>query len=312
MGSKRSKLFKAINVIVGDNASGKTSLLEALFLSQVGQPEIITRLRLWRGLGPFIQIARSRGAYEALWKDLFYNGLEDRHIEISTAGTPENARSLEIFYNPNEPFAIASPSAVIGSQKSDSSIIMPLTFSSKSQDGTETRICKPLITSEGLNWGGLAPPSLVAFFSSSFAAVVGPNETAIQFSELSKRRKEKRVIKVMRTVYPRIKSLSVETEMGQSMLFADIKGLPIKMPLAFFSGGSHKLVALLLGISSHATDLMAADKQNRDGPKESKGAGLRALLAGSESTRGMTNTVKGRVANGRRGRAVAIGVALRP
>src|SRR5690242_8026405 len=56
-----------VNILVGDNGSGKTALLEALFLSQIGHPEVITRMRLWRGLSGQMAIARTRGSYEGIW-----------------------------------------------------------------------------------------------------------------------------------------------------------------------------------------------------------------------------------------------------
>ncbi len=39
-----------INVVVGENASGKTALLESLFFAAAGNPEILARLRVFRGI----------------------------------------------------------------------------------------------------------------------------------------------------------------------------------------------------------------------------------------------------------------------
>jgi AAA15 family ATPase/GTPase len=41
---------RRINVIVGDNGSGKTSLLEAMFLALGGTTELVIRFRQNRGL----------------------------------------------------------------------------------------------------------------------------------------------------------------------------------------------------------------------------------------------------------------------
>src|SRR5688500_13691121 len=57
-----------VNVVVGANASGKTSLLEAIFLAAGGSVEAVTRLRLWRGLGPFQAFSPTRQMYESIWK----------------------------------------------------------------------------------------------------------------------------------------------------------------------------------------------------------------------------------------------------
>jgi len=38
-----------VNVVGGQNASGKTALLESLFLAAAGNPEILIRMRQFRG-----------------------------------------------------------------------------------------------------------------------------------------------------------------------------------------------------------------------------------------------------------------------
>lgn len=42
--------LRRINLVVGDNGSGKTALLEALFLAAGATPELVLRARQWRGL----------------------------------------------------------------------------------------------------------------------------------------------------------------------------------------------------------------------------------------------------------------------
>ena len=58
-----------VNVVVGNNASGKTALLEAVFFAAAGSPEAAVRLRAWRG-SESIQVARERASYEELWREL--------------------------------------------------------------------------------------------------------------------------------------------------------------------------------------------------------------------------------------------------
>src|SRR5450755_3816614 len=63
--------LKRFNFIVGDGGSGKTALLEALFLAGGGSPEIYFRLRSWRGFGEF-RLQGSRESFESLFRDLFF------------------------------------------------------------------------------------------------------------------------------------------------------------------------------------------------------------------------------------------------
>ena len=48
--------LKPINVIVGRNGYGKTTLLEAIYLLCGGSPELLFRTRAWRGAGETAQI----------------------------------------------------------------------------------------------------------------------------------------------------------------------------------------------------------------------------------------------------------------
>src|SRR6185437_6020665 len=77
---------KRFNVIVGDNAAGKTSLLEALFLALAGNVEVSVRFRQQRGLdGNFTGPVRA--IEEAIWKDLFFDYDWSRNIQITLNGT---------------------------------------------------------------------------------------------------------------------------------------------------------------------------------------------------------------------------------
>ena len=85
------------NIIVGDNSSGKTALLEALFLMSSSNPELSLRNNIWRG------VSNSKAEFTAqyfksLWKDMFYSLDEDARISI--AGKEQvgrNYRKLEVY-----------------------------------------------------------------------------------------------------------------------------------------------------------------------------------------------------------------------
>jgi recombinational DNA repair ATPase RecF len=54
---------RRIDVIVGRNASGKTALLEVLFMVAGSSPELAVRLKTWRGQS--IAISTEQHVYEA-------------------------------------------------------------------------------------------------------------------------------------------------------------------------------------------------------------------------------------------------------
>ncbi len=66
--------FKRFNFIVGDSGTGKTALLEALFLTGGSNAEIYLRVRRFRGFGEagIELLSGTKSAYESLFRDLFF------------------------------------------------------------------------------------------------------------------------------------------------------------------------------------------------------------------------------------------------
>ncbi len=248
-----------LNVVVSDNASGKTALLESIFLSQVANPEVVFRMRLFRGLGGNLALSASRAAYEALWKHLFFNFDQQKRIEIKATGNTEQARSLSIFYDPDQPAEIALPAGA--ATQSDAAAITPITFEYTAGASEEPKRIQPSLSKGGISFGGLSgPPSLCAFYSSSFSTVVAPEELANQFSNMRKTRKQHDFKRIMRLLYPQIRDFSVETDGGTTMLYCDVKGLPELVPVNLVSAGLHKLAAILVGMTSHPRGVILIDE----------------------------------------------------
>jgi hypothetical protein len=69
--------LRRINLLVGANNTGKTSLLEALFLNLgAHNPEICVRLNAWRGLQGFVS------SWEDMWGWLFFAKRTEPPIEL--------------------------------------------------------------------------------------------------------------------------------------------------------------------------------------------------------------------------------------
>ena len=86
-----------VNIIVGRNASGKTALLEALFIASGSSPEVALRVKAWRGEASIS--SPSGDVHEALWKDLFFNFDLSRKIHIDLRESSGAFRSLDIQYD---------------------------------------------------------------------------------------------------------------------------------------------------------------------------------------------------------------------
>lgn len=244
------------NVIVGENSSGKTALLEALFFPGC-DPQAVFQLRSWRGLQP-VQLLPNRAAYGAVWKDLFYGYAQNKIVKINLVGTPENTRELQILYVANDQTPLFTGEAKELAQLKDSSAITPITFRTRDSGGTTFERSVVYINGSFSVVGAAPPNALIHFLPSNTASNMVA--VAAQFSELSKQNKEEYVIDALQRVFPQIKNLSVEVSGGVPDLYCLVDGLPEKTPVGIVSNGIMKLLTILLTISALSKGIILIDE----------------------------------------------------
>ena len=254
--------FGQMNVVVGESAAGKTSLLEAISFGLGAAIDLPLKYRVWRGLPSALTLPPTRASYEALWEDLFFQYDQKRTVRISLRGSDDVNRSLELGYRPQ---TAATIPMTAGESKSapagplDSSAITPITFEWTYAPG-ESFLAQPLPTGTGVSAGHPKYPSLAAFFSAAFMAVSGPTEAANQFSELSKKRKDAPVRRALKAVFPQIDNLSVENDAGNNVLYCHVPWMKVKAPVALVSSGVNKLLFLLIGIATVSKGVVLVDE----------------------------------------------------
>ncbi len=77
--------MRRINFILGPNGSGKTALMEGVFLAASNGPQNALSLRDFRGLPP-LTAPLNIAAFSALWEDLFYRFQTGKVSELSLSG----------------------------------------------------------------------------------------------------------------------------------------------------------------------------------------------------------------------------------
>jgi len=243
--------LRRFNVIVGGNASGKTALLEAIFLASIDSVDKALQFRVRRGLGEQIEVGFSKAAYEALWNDLFFS--VDQPIHIALTGSRNLTRSVAIGYG-KEPLRLP-----LGQVPIDATAIMPIEFTWVGADKV-SHPRRPELTEKGINFGGPVPPGLqVAYFSPGPGGRI--KDSAEWFSTLSKRNEEGVVSDAVREEFPFIEDLSIETYYGgQSMVYAKVRGLREKLPLGMVSEGISRTVHILVGIASRPHGVVLVDE----------------------------------------------------
>jgi len=236
-GYKQLKLsnLKRINVIVGENGSGKTALLEALYLALGAHPELYFRLRQARSLGDRVSIPFTAN-------DIFFDPKSP--AILAAVGTPGITRTTRIYYDATAPITIP-----LDQQVQDTATAPPLAFSWKK--GNKIRTLHVVATKDGKIQvlGGPIDPISSSFFSG--AAAIVPVETANRFQALDEHGNAKPVIEAMTNIFPMIEDLSIGSYASSPMMYARLKGQKGKIPLGLVSAGINKLMAILCAIFDH-------------------------------------------------------------
>ncbi len=253
--------FRRMNVLVGDNGSGKTAFLEALFLAAGVSPEIAIRTRGWRG--GFEQsggkVIGSQDEFnQALWADLFHKFQTKKPAYIALSGLKEKNRSVTVQFHERGKTRVEPPPR---GKPGPPRVIpqgAPFDFKWKIQGYPDVSVA-PTLGKEGL----VFPPVRDAYIKAAFfAANQTPSalETASRFSRLSCAFREREFIESFQKLYHSIDNISVELAVGLPMIYAQVVDVPSKLPMSLASGGMNKLVAILLAMTDQIGGVILIDE----------------------------------------------------
>lgn len=240
-----------INIIVGDNGTGKTALLEAIFLPLATHMEVAQRMQSSRGLA---------GAYsgsphaieKAIWGDFFHNYRMNDAISVSLTGSGEEARSVTVGKVPLE------DSLPLSTGGTPIPVAGPLSFVWKDAAGRIYQAVSQL-NAGGLVLGGTGE-DLPGFFMFSAFTSIPAQESAQRFSDLSKAKRQRKFVEVFCEEYPWIEDISVELSAGLPLLYATIKDQPEKIPLGNVSGGINRVISIMLGVAARRQSIVLVDE----------------------------------------------------
>ena len=247
-----------INLFAGHNNSGKTSLLEALFLLfGWGNPQLLMSLNTFR------EIDRATGTPEAigdtLWKHLFFTLDMERDVEISATHTslgklnlkiaPIRKGEIKISFDPNL-------TSLLGTGSEITEHTLQFLFTNEQNEGLKTSSIHLTSQSIQLTHAEANIPYKATFLSSRSGK---SNEDAIQLAQLRKRKKENLILDALRVVEPRLKSIEDNMASGKPMIWGDI-GLAELVPLPVMGEGMTRLIRFVLAISSSPGGLVLVDE----------------------------------------------------
>jgi hypothetical protein len=245
--------LKPINIIVGENASGKSAFLESVFISSGSSVQVPFTFRVWRQFGGTIAIQPDSSSYQELWEDLFYSFDQTRTISIEAIGTSGDSRSLRIWYGDESNQVLP-----FGQQPVPSGFMPQINF--KWQGGDREPITvRPKFAANGLQIDGATPDHFPSIMFGPHISQTA-EENAKRFSALSKNGKTGPILKALRSEFPFIRALSVEYISSTPAVFAGIEGQSRKFPIGLVSDGINKLFSILLAIASYPNGTVLVDE----------------------------------------------------
>lgn len=249
---------RRVNIVVGANGSGKTALLEALFLAGAASPAVALNFRHWRGLdanlgGPQAAVAN------ALWRDIFTDFDDNKVISIEINGDEQHKRLARFSLKPSgQMLPIAGEEAAAAAAAAEH-LTMALVAQYQGPGGRSSEF--PVVL--GPNGVVQVPalpdmPTESIFFpaTGAFSAV----EAALRFSSLSRRFRDGRVSEFIKREFPQVSGLFIEAYGMAPVIHAQVVNLPQKVPLNFVSGAMNKIVAVLCALASNPGCIIYLDE----------------------------------------------------
>jgi AAA domain-containing protein/putative AbiEii toxin of type IV toxin-antitoxin system len=241
-----------INLVVGRNATGKTALLEAIFIASGGSPEIAMRFRHFRGMGQ--KIAGSVATLPRIWHDLASGFRLSDGVFIQMTGTADDSRSLAI-----EPSGESVSRTLPFTEGLDSESLSPAVNFTWTDAHGRSHTTRPRFGPQGITFEE-GPPSNVraAFFPANYS--LDPEEASHRLSDLRKSGESPFLIETLKTVFQDVIDVSVETNVGSWLPHVSIKGIKQMIPVAQYSQGTARFVAYIAGIAAFPRGVILIDE----------------------------------------------------
>jgi energy-coupling factor transporter ATP-binding protein EcfA2 len=241
--------LKQFNVLVGESASGKTALLESMFLLAGGSPEIYFRTRSWRGFSRQLNLSGTREGYQAIFRDIFYGFNQSVGVVLSCEDDNEGSRRLEIAYSDTKHYALD-----LNEPEPHAFVLSPVSFKWILQG-------KVYNTSVSFKEGkfvieGAAPVSPLVYYN---AVNTSSFENGSAFSDLSRKFRSSSLLTALSKIYPSVRELTLELIAGEPTLCV-ATGLDERLPLGGLSGGVSKFVTIALGILANPNGTVIIDE----------------------------------------------------
>ncbi len=243
-----------INLIAGKNNSGKTSLLEAIFLlAGGGNAQLAVNGHINRGIG----LDPDSTVGETFWKPLFSKLDMSRPIEITGHYKPLGQLALKIASERPDTTKISLDRAG-GMAATNIPGERSLVFE---YSGPKGRQAESRIREKGEEFEFKPPDEIdIPFLAAILLSKTGNIQQDAQLLGRLRRHKQGQVLlEALQTIEPRLQSIEDNSSSGTPMIWGDI-GLPELMPLSAMGEGMTRIARLVLAISATPDGLILIDE----------------------------------------------------
>ena len=251
-----------INLLAGENNSGKTSFLEALILlCGAGNPRLILAVSKLR----FEELNLNKDVREIYFKPLFHRLSFNQPIDI--IGKEDSLGSMKLTITVERRNLITLPflDKTLTEQKhpmttSDDAWSSDLCLQYTLNQSEETQKVNYLRTeSDGIRIedSSREAPSIQGTFISGKSG--GPREDATNLGSLRKHKQGGSLVNILKMIEPRLESLEENSVAGYPMIWGDI-GLPELVPLSIMGEGMTRIARIFLAIPNITGGILLVDE----------------------------------------------------
>lgn len=243
-----------INLIAGKNNSGKTSLLEALWLlAGAGNPRIAINVNVVRGIVLDAKVTEAIG--ETFWKPMFSELDTSKSIEIMGHHQTLGRLTLEVASEQPRTTEI-SLDRTGGTSVTKPPYQWSLIFEYESNAGR--RVGRVRVEGQELKVDhDQAPLPFETVIVQSRTGTV--EEDAILLGALRKRKQDHLLLNALQVIEPKLQSIENNFASGAPMMWGDI-GLSELIPLSVMGEGMTRIARLVLAISAAPDGVVLVDE----------------------------------------------------